>query len=196
MKELPQIVQQRKISKKSKISVSPRNLLEGYIHNISLSSSTGIKAPTQIEDGNFRLSTRFLGHHSTALNQPFRKKKKKKKLHFLHLSLPKLPIKLSDSSELLSVSRLFLLGAANSNVSACLASLCIRSFPSSSLQFYSQSPVSIYWRLLIYSLLGVNLSYPTARVYHLPAHLHILCLTMIVPEAEDILDGKISLKTT
>lgn len=78
MKELPQIVQQRRISKKSKISVSPRNLLEGYIHNISLSSSTGIKAPTQIEDGNFRLSTRFLGHHSTALNQPFRKKKKKK----------------------------------------------------------------------------------------------------------------------
>ena len=31
--------------------------------NISLSSSPGTKALTQLEDGNFRLSTRFLEHH-------------------------------------------------------------------------------------------------------------------------------------
>ena len=62
---------------------------------IYLSSSEGIKAQTQVEDGNFRLSTRLLEHHSAALHQPFRKKKKKKKKakqtnkksHFLHLSL-------------------------------------------------------------------------------------------------------------
>ena len=32
-------------------------------NNISLNSSAGTKAPTQVEDGNFRLSTRVLEHH-------------------------------------------------------------------------------------------------------------------------------------
>lgn len=79
MKELPQVVQQRRISKKSKISVSPRNLLEGYIHNISLSSSAGIKAPTQVD----KVPGTPLYCFTPTIQE------KQKKLHFLHLSLPK-----------------------------------------------------------------------------------------------------------
>ena len=37
---------------------------QGIHITIPLSSSSGIKAPTQVEDGNFRLSTRLLEHHS------------------------------------------------------------------------------------------------------------------------------------
>jgi len=43
---------------------------------ISLSSSAGPKAPTQVEDGDFSLNTRFLEHHLFWLphHQPVRRK--------------------------------------------------------------------------------------------------------------------------
>ena len=40
-------------------------------------------APTQVEDGNFRLNTRFLEHSSVASPPTNQKKKKKKKRHKL-----------------------------------------------------------------------------------------------------------------
>ena len=116
---------------------------------ISRSSSTGAGAPTQVEDGNFRLSIstwtpdwlepkgcclRFLGHHpvtSPPINQ-------KKATH--PAALPQnLPLKIlpSNPSEslgfFLSMScSCSLLGpcnkpfsAPNSDISVCLASLCI-----------------------------------------------------------------------
>ena len=36
---------------------------QGIYRTISLSSSAGTKVPTQVEDSNFRLSSRFLEHH-------------------------------------------------------------------------------------------------------------------------------------
>ena len=42
-------------------------------------SSTVLGAPTQVEDGNFRLNTRFLEHSSVA-SPPANQKKKKKKV--------------------------------------------------------------------------------------------------------------------
>ena len=49
---------------------SSRDILicHGVYDNISL-SSTGTKAPTLVEDGNFGVSTRFLEHHYLSTNQ-------------------------------------------------------------------------------------------------------------------------------
>ena len=46
------------VSPWGRVLVPPR----GIHRTLSFSSSVGTKAPTQVEDGNFRPSTRFLGH--------------------------------------------------------------------------------------------------------------------------------------
>ena len=86
---------------------------QGMCLTIPLSYSAGNKAPTQVEDGDFRLNTRFLDHHpvtSPPTNQ--------KKVTTLQPSPQILPIKTSprkpsESSGYLSTSHLFtLLGPA------------------------------------------------------------------------------------
>ena len=62
--------------------------LEGIHITISLSSSVGIKAPTQVKDGNFRLTIRFLKDCPVTLPPISRKKS-----HTLELSPHILPIK-------------------------------------------------------------------------------------------------------
>ena len=98
---------------------------------VSVSYFEVTKAPTQVEDGNFRLSTRFLKRHLVTLlptNQ-------KKVTHPAALT-PNFSIKTSrksfGSSGFLSMRHLFslLVPAINlsllqTHVSVCLASLCI-----------------------------------------------------------------------
>ena len=48
--------------------------LQGIYITISLNYSVGTKASTHVDDGNFRLSTRCLEHHSLTYRQPVRKK--------------------------------------------------------------------------------------------------------------------------
>ena len=47
------------VQRQSRVLVPPQGI---YLNNISLSSFAGTKAPTQVEDGNFMVSTRFLEH--------------------------------------------------------------------------------------------------------------------------------------
>ena len=55
---------QRRSSQETTVQLWGRVLVppQGLYITISLSSSVGTKVPTQVEDGNFRLSTRFLEH--------------------------------------------------------------------------------------------------------------------------------------
>ena len=56
------------------LNLSQHQGLQGIYITIPLCSSARIKAPTQIEDGNFRLSTRFLQHHSVTWSPTDQKK--------------------------------------------------------------------------------------------------------------------------
>ena len=61
---------------------------QGIYITIPLSSSARTKASTQVEDGNFRLSPRFLEPHLLPHHQPVRRKS-----HILQSSPQILPIK-------------------------------------------------------------------------------------------------------
>ena len=110
------------------VLVSPQGIY------IFLRSLSGTKVPTPTENGNFRLSTRFLGHHHAVASPPTNQKK----VICPAAITPNFAFKNSyprwlESLRFLSMSCLFsLLGpcskpfsAPNSNVSICLASLCI-----------------------------------------------------------------------
>ena len=73
--------------------------LQGMRIMISLSSFVGTEAATQVEDGNFRLSTRFLEHHPDTLLG-------RKHIHCSPLQKPikTFPPKPSESSGFLSMS--------------------------------------------------------------------------------------------
>ena len=62
-----------KIKRGSGLGSSSRDIYI-YIKKIPLSSSAGTKAPTQVEDGNFRLSPRFL-KHCPIISPPINQKK-------------------------------------------------------------------------------------------------------------------------
>ena len=110
------------------VLVSPQGIY------IFLRSLSGTKVPTPIENGNFRLSTRFLGNHHAVASPPTNQKK----VICPAAITPNFAFKNSypkwlESLRFLSMMFLFsLLGpcskpfsAPNSNVSICLASLCI-----------------------------------------------------------------------
>ena len=106
---------QKKSSQETIVQLWDRILVppQGICITTSLSSSTGTKAPTQEEDGNFRLSTRFLKLH--LFTSPLTKQKKATHPAALtpNFAIKTFPQKLLGSSGFLSVSCPFsLLGSA------------------------------------------------------------------------------------
>ena len=116
------------------IKRGPVSSLRDLHNNMSLSSSAGTRAPTQVEDGNFRLSTRFLGH--CPVTSPPTKQKEVTHLEALTPNLafkncsPKTTwdyggFEHAPSPILLAWPCNKPFSAPNFNVAVCLASLCV-----------------------------------------------------------------------